>query len=65
MIKNENVVKTNGGNTISSRRAYNNKPLNLGGHRFSWVRIKLLKNNAQGSSPSEGRKFWGSTIIYI
>ena len=59
----ENVAGTNGGSTISKRRGYNNKCHGLGPHRFSCVRVRVMKKNAQGSSPSGGGKSEGSTII--
>ena len=64
-VKNQNVVKTIGGSTISKRRGYNNKPHDLGPDRFSCVRIRIMKKNAQGSSPSGGGRSGGSTIIFV
>ena len=57
--KNQNVVKTNGGNQILKRKSYNNKPHHLGADRFPWVRMRFMSKSSQDSNERGWRRYKG------
>ena len=63
IVKIKNVVKTNGGSTISKRSGYNNQCHDLRPDHFSCVRVRIMQKNKQG--PSGGDRSEGSTIIFF
>ena len=59
MVKKQNVVKTNGGSKILSRRGYDNKPHNLGPLSFPSVRMRFLSKSSQDSHGRGVRRYEG------
>ena len=56
MLKNENVVKTIGGNKISQRRRRDDQGHDLGRHRFPWTRDRIMSKLLRVRSENEGER---------
>ena len=59
MVKNENVVKTNGGSNILKRRGYNNKGHDLRAVSSPWTRVRIMSKSSQGSHERGLRRYKG------